>query len=117
MEDTKRPLLLPWVHTIIVAILLAIPTYVVPHWVHDRIELHGELPESPILSGFLGFVGWVQSNMILTLIILGAFSLDVFLCRKLRSIRTKAIYTTIVAMAAIAFIGVLLYVCKNKISS
>jgi type II secretory pathway component PulF len=117
MNETKRPLLLSWVHTIIVAIILAVPTYIVPRWVHARIDLHGDLPESAILKSLLGFVEWVQRNLILTLVILGVYSLNAFVCGKLKSTRSRAMYTTIVALVTAVFMGVLLYVCKKEISS
>jgi type II secretory pathway component PulF len=117
MKDAKRPLLLPWIHTVIVAIVLAIPTYIVPRYIHEHIEMHGELPRSSLLSGIMGFVQWIQTNIVLVVIILGVFSLDYFVSNKLKTKKAKAIYTGIVALSAIMFVGVLIYLFNREMTS
>ena len=116
MKDAKRPLLLPWIHTVIVTIVLAIPTYIVPRYI-QHIEMDDELPCSSLLSGIVGFVQWIQTNIVLVVIILGVFSLDYFVSNKLKTKKAKAIYTGIVALSAIMFVGVLMYLFNKEMTS
>lgn len=117
MNDAKRPLLLPWIHTIIVAVILAIPIHMIPRYLHDRLETHAELPTSSLLREIMGFVQWIQYNIVLVVMILGVFSVDYCISNRLESRKAKTILTSIITLSAIVFVAVLMYLFRKEMVS
>lgn len=112
MDHPRRSLSLAWVHVAIVVLVLAIPVYVVPYWVKDQKERHEELAPSATLRSILGIVEWIAANLIVTVMILGVFSLDVYLCGKLHGTRARMIHAAVVAMVATVLTVWVMIMCR-----